>query len=132
MQLRFVAEDLGEDQYVEAAIDDVQILPNGTSAKGIVAAPSALRLAPPSPNPFRSASAIVFELPRAGDAWVEVYDVSGRRVVELLRGERVAAGSHRLRWDGRDHAGRAVAGGVYFVKVSSSGATETRKITLLR
>ena len=133
MQLRFVAEDLNEDQYVEAGVDDLRILAGATGAPALSGAVAGrLTLAAPVPNPFRDRAQLRFDVPRAGAAVLEVYDVNGRRVATLLSGERIAAGHHSVSWSGRDQAGRAVAPGVYFAKLVAAGETRTRKLTLLR
>lgn len=132
MQIRFTAEDFGSNQYVEAGIDNVRLLTGATDAPVLSGATRTLLLAAPSPNPIRDATTLRFDLPRAGEASLEIYDVSGRRVAELLRGERVAAGAHSVRWDARDGRGRSVAPGVYFAKLTAAGETVSRKVTVLR
>jgi choice-of-anchor B domain-containing protein len=133
MQIRFVAEDLGSNTYLEAAIDDVAILTPATDAPGVLA-PTGVRLdfGAPVPNPFRSATRLSFDLPSTGPAELAVFDVSGRRVATVLRGDRVAAGTHRATWDGRDEQGRRVATGVYFAKLVTADGSLTRKVTLMR
>jgi photosystem II stability/assembly factor-like uncharacterized protein len=69
-------------------------------------------LAQNAPNPFRTSTAIGFTLARAGRVRLDVYDVAGRRVRQLVRGER-PAGRHDVPWDGRDDAGRSVRAGSY-------------------
>jgi len=132
MQIRFVAEDLGSNTYVEAGIDDVAILTGSTDASPVGAASARLRLSAPVPNPFRASTRLSFEIPAAGPAELAVFDVSGRRVATLLHGDRVAAGLHRVTWDGRDERGSRVAAGVYFAKLVTSAGSETRKVALLR
>ncbi len=132
MQLRFVAEDLGDDTYVEAGIDDVAILSSATGAPVVTSAPGAQRLAAPAPSPFRDATTISFDVARTGRAALEILDVTGRRVVRLLDGDRVAAGTHRVRWDGRDERGARVSPGIYFVRLTGAQGTETRKVSVLR
>ena len=87
------------------------------------------------PNPFNPSTSIRFDLAAAGQAQVTVYDVRGARVARLLDEHR-DRGSHQVRWDGRDGAGRRVASGVYLVRLridTPEGAVdETRRVTLLR
>jgi flagellar hook assembly protein FlgD len=66
-----------------------------------------------------------------GDADVAIFDVAGRRVRALAAGP-VQAGPQSLAWDGRDGAGRAVPTGIYFVRVTVAGQSETAKIVLVR
>jgi hypothetical protein len=84
-----------------------------------------------SPNPGRYREVLRFGLPQAGDAKVEVYDVTGRCVVTLADG-RYDAGWHTLRWGGRSAAGEQVAPGVYFVRLTVRNQTATSKLILIK
>jgi hypothetical protein len=83
------------------------------------------------PNPFNPATRISFEI--AGKTAVElsIYDVSGRRVAVLVRGE-LESGRYEAVWNGRAVAGRTAASGVYFCRLEAGGVVETKKIVLLR
>ena len=89
-----------------------------------------VRLHPNVPNPFNPSTSIAFELAASGPVVLDVVDVSGRRVTTLVDGVR-DAGLHRVRWDGRDAAGRAVASGTYLLRLRADGTTITRKATLV-
>ncbi len=93
--------------------------------------PQVARLLPTRPNPFRDATAIRFELPSAARVSLGVYDVSGRRLRGLLDDVR-AAGHHVVAWDGCDDAGRAVAGGVYYLRLQSTEIDRSRAVIRLR
>ena len=84
------------------------------------------------PNPSRSGTAIRFSLAGPSPAALDVVDLRGRPVRRLLAGEVRAAGSYRLQWDGRDDAGRAVATGVYFVRLTAGKDVDAVKVTMLR
>lgn len=68
------------------------------------------------PNPGRAEVAVEIVTPRAVAGMLRIYDVAGRRVGEIDAG-RLPAGSHFLRWDGRDRAGLPVPSGVYLVRL---------------
>jgi spore coat protein A len=89
-------------------------------------APARLALVPARPNPFADATTIVYELPRPAAVRLVVYDVAGRARRTLATG-RAAGGSHAVVWNGRDDAGRAVAPGLYFVRLETDGATVVGK-----
>jgi len=84
-----------------------------------------------SPTPFRVSVQVSWALPRAGEARVAVYDLTGRRIAVLFEGRHDGVAMSRG-WDGRDDAGREVAAGVYFVRLEAEGAMESRKVVLLR
>ena len=60
-----------------------------------------------------------------------VYDLSGRVVRALQRG-KLAAGSHRFDWNGRDEQGRKVPAGVYFVRLEATGRHLDSKLVKLQ
>jgi hypothetical protein len=84
------------------------------------------------PNPFNPTTQIRYDVPRGGaDVRLAIYDVSGRRVRELLSG-RETEGEKSIRWDARDDAGVLVATGIYFCRVTIGGFAATRKMVLLK
>ena len=60
-----------------------------------------------------------------------MYDALGREVAMLASGN-FSAGSHTVRWDGRDTRGNAVSSGVYLYHLEAGGKTEARKMLLAR
>ncbi len=54
----------------------------------------------------------------------------GRRVRELYTG--TVSGLQSWEWDGRDGAGRALAGGVYLARFRSGGEVKTAKVVKIR
>jgi len=83
------------------------------------------------PNPFNPTTTIVYELPLQSNVTLTVYDVTGRRVRELLSGIR-PAGRHAAVWNGTDDADRPVATGVYFYRLVAGDFDRTRKMVLLK
>jgi hypothetical protein len=90
-----------------------------------------LELLPVTPNPTGGAARVAFVLPAAGPVTVDVFDASGRRVRRLLEGP-LAAGPHRIDWDGRTGAGRPAAAGRYWIALEAGAASRTRAVTLVR
>jgi len=82
------------------------------------------------PNPARSAATLAFDLPRAAPVRLALYDVRGR-CVRVLLNEETSAGSHAVRWDGRDHAGRRMGAGVYQVRLDSDGRSRASRLVIL-
>jgi photosystem II stability/assembly factor-like uncharacterized protein len=82
-------------------------------------------------NPAGVPAALEYRLSSRATIALEVYALDGRRIRMLERGAR-EAGTYRLSWDGRDAGGNAVAGGVYFYRLSGLGAARTAKVALLR
>ncbi len=96
--------------------------------------PRALELAPPAPNPARSAMRLWYGIPadRVGEALdLAIYDLSGRRV-RTLQGGRAEAGRHSAAWDLRDESGSPARPGVYFARLALGAEARTRKLVLVR
>jgi spore coat protein A len=90
-----------------------------------------LVLAPGRPNPFSSATTILFTLGRQSAARLDVYDLAGRRVRTLLDEPRLEAREHTVTWDGRDLEGNRVPSGIYFVHLTAGKAVATRKVVMV-
>jgi len=89
-------------------------------------------LGPNYPNPFNPATAIPFTLAAPGRARIDVYDIRGHRVRTLLD-RPMEAGDHTVHWDGRDASGRAIASGVYLIRLQTDGgAVQSRTAVLLK
>jgi hypothetical protein len=90
-----------------------------------------LALSPNHPNPFAEGTEIRFLLPESAVVRLEVFDARGRTVRRLLDAP-LPAGAHEARWDGRSASGDPAAGGIYFVRLSASGAVRTGKMVRFR
>jgi hypothetical protein len=84
------------------------------------------------PNPFNPQTTIAFDLPRAMDVTLDIFDLQGRLVRSLLNENPYSAGSHKKVWDGRDGDGRATGSGVYFYKFTAGDQKRVGKLTLLK
>ena len=93
--------------------------------------PSAFALGANYPNPFNPATTIPVAVPaEAGDVDLTIYNVLGQPVRHVWTGP-LAAGEHRLAWDGRDAQGQAVAAGVYLYRLHMGDQTRIRKMVKL-
>ena len=83
------------------------------------------------PNPFNPSTTIAFDLEKATNVEICVYNVKGQLVREILH-SNLTAGSHSVVWDGRDEGGKTAASGIYFIKLRSPILNATRKALLLK
>jgi photosystem II stability/assembly factor-like uncharacterized protein len=88
--------------------------------------PSHFSLEQNYPNPFNPSTTIRFELPKASDIRLSVYDILGREVI-VLANERKAAGVHEVRLDGS-----GLASGMYLCRLRAGDFTATRRLLLLK
>lgn len=95
--------------------------------------PREFALAQNYPNPFARAAglrtSLSFQLPQAEFVELEIFDALGRKLRTVLAAKR-PAGVYSVAWDGRDDAGKAVNGGVYFYRMRAGNFIQTRKLVL--
>jgi hypothetical protein len=84
-----------------------------------------------APNPFNPRVTLSFAMPHGGAARLEFFDARGRRVATRNLGA-LAAGPQRLRWDGRDDAGRTLPSGAYLARVRGKGLDARVKVMLAK
>jgi hypothetical protein len=87
------------------------------------------RLALGSAVETRTSVRITYSLGNESGGEIAIYDVRGRL---LRRLDIDASGPHLVLWDRRDASGKLVARGIYFVRLTSGAARDTRKLVLLR
>ncbi|MCA9753306.1 MAG: T9SS type A sorting domain-containing protein [Gemmatimonadetes bacterium] len=117
------------DQVVAAVLD--WMFPGGSTDVNVGEGQLALALGRNAPNPFVDGTRMSFAVPHTGDVKVSVFNVAGRKVVDLVNGA-VEAGQHTVEWNGRDASGRSVAAGVYLVRLETADGTRSREIVRLK
>lgn len=99
--------------------------------KKALGAGSSVALLGNSPNPFNPVTKISFQVTKAGNYAVKVYNVHGA-LVKTLANRQFDAGVHEVGWDGRTEAGGKAASGVYYAKVLGDvGGDESNSIRLV-
>jgi len=93
--------------------------------------PTAYALRQNSPNPFNPVTSVSYDLPKAGDVQIAVFNVLGQHVTDLVNGYQ-EAGSHEVVWDGKDNGGSSVASGIYFYRIKTNEFSDTKKMLLLK
>lgn len=83
------------------------------------------------PSPAFSSVTIPFSLAGNGEVRLDVYDLSGRLVTNLLA-EEMSAGSHNAVWELSDQRGLPVPSGFYAVRISSSEWTDSAEVLVIR
>ena len=83
------------------------------------------------PNPFNPATRIDFELEKAGNVDLNVYDVTGRLVANLFSGH-LGEGIHEVTWNGKTRNGSTAATGVYLYVLKTETGMASRRMVLLR
>ncbi len=83
------------------------------------------------PNPFNPETTIVFRLPEMAMAYVEIFNMRGQLVRQLLQRD-LMAGEHKVIWDGRDDMGMTVPSGSYIYQLRTETFKTSKRMTLLK
>ncbi len=111
----------GNHVMIEAGVENLRLEPAGKED-----AISEFRVSAGYPNPFDRVTKIDYELPKATQVLIEVYDVMGRRVAILVN-ESQQAGRYSVDFDGSGQAS-----GIYFLQVQALGETSVQKLTRIQ
>ncbi len=84
-----------------------------------------------TPNPCQQTTMINYQLAKAGQVSIKVYNTLGQ-VVRTLVNQSQIPGYHSVNWDGKDETGRQIAAGVYFYRLTSSEFCGTKKMVMLK
>ena len=88
--------------------------------------PNTFELYEPFPNPFNPTTAIRFSVAATHASQLQVFDITGR-LVETLIDKDLNQGEYTIQWNAS-----SLPSGVYFVRLTSSMKTQTRKVLLLK
>jgi len=116
--------------YVKQATFPTSISNNPPFGLG-VGSPKSFSLLQNYPNPFNPETAIEYDLKKNSQVKISIYNTLGQKVATLYEGQQVA-GKHRLVWDGRNDKGIRLATGTYMYRMEADGATQTKKMLLLK
>jgi flagellar hook assembly protein FlgD len=135
VMLRFIASDYGQENTVEALVDDIEITGCSSAAglddEHLETTSDEVTLLGIERNPFTQATHVFFAVTRRVRAKVRIYDARGRLIRNLLDAE-VEQGYHSLVWAGRTTSGHPASAGVYFVRLEAEGKIKTAKAILNR
>jgi len=78
------------------------------------------------PNPFNPMTTISFSVPQAGHVAVEVFDLRGHKVADVLKGD-LQAQDYSVNF-----SGAGLSSGTYFYRVTGNGFSATEKMQLVK
>ncbi|MFZ5433212.1 MAG: T9SS type A sorting domain-containing protein [Calditrichota bacterium] len=114
---------LGVPSFNNNAVFFVDIAPDAVTESAV---PRRAALSKCYPNPFNAQTVIEYSLPAPGDVTIAVYDALGR-LQETLLSAPSSAGDHRIIWNAANYGA-----GLYFYRISTAQAQETRKLVLIK
>ena len=77
------------------------------------------------PNPFNPSTSIKFDIPKAGNVSLKIYDITGKEVYSV--NEFKPAGQYEFTFDASNYAS-----GLYFYKIEAFNFTATKKMLLVK
>jgi hypothetical protein len=98
---------------------------------GLSNLPTAYDLSQNYPNPFNPSTSIAFALPERSHVALEVFNVLGQKVRQLID-ETLPAGNHSIVFDGHDNDGRELASGIYLYRIKTDGYSRSKKMMLMK
>ena len=119
----------------EEALEIISAVP-GAPSQTAVAKPDETALLSNFPNPFNPETWLPYQLAKASNVSITIYDTRGRVVRRLDLGHKRAGyyvgRSRAAHWDGRNASGEKVATGIYFYQFQADNVSFLRKMVILK
>ena len=94
--------------------------------RNILNIPRQLELAQNYPNPFNPETTIPFAVNKAGNVRIVIYDITGRRVTDLIN-RKMQPGRYSVKFNGA-----AFASGIYYYRLITADQSLVRKMILIK
>lgn len=85
-----------------------------------------------APNPMVNDSYIQFNMKKAGNVTVKIYNALGQEVRTILSGARFGQGMATVEWNGADNSGNRVNSGMYIYRIEVDGTVQSGSIAVNR
>ena len=119
LPLDIVADNFG--QFVNTLSADVEL-----------SLPTEFKLYANYPNPFNPSTIITYDLAKASDVQLSIFDVRGREIKKLVVDTFQNPGKYHVAWIGKDDYGMNVSAGVYIYKLKVSNKVFHKKMILMK
>ena len=83
------------------------------------------------PNPFNPSTTIEYQIPKAGDVEVNIYNIAGQ-LIRTIESSFKIAGSYKVNWNSRNDFNQNVASGIYILSVKYKNSFLTKKLILIK
>ncbi|MCP4549907.1 MAG: T9SS type A sorting domain-containing protein [bacterium] len=84
-----------------------------------------------NPNPCNPNTTLLFDLPTGGRTDLRIFDIGGRRVINLYSGD-LSAGRHSVNWNGCGESGDPLPSGLYLARLQAENNSDLCRIILLK
>ena len=123
-----------QDGYIYAGTDGSGVFRSGQPILYIEESaeiPIKIMLYQNFPNPFNSNTSIEFDLNKPGLTNVEIYDLTGRKIISLINND-LQKGHHKFSWNGKNSFDESIASGVYIYTLSTREFRQSKKLLYLK
>jgi len=79
------------------------------------------------PNPFNPATTVSFDLPVSDVVTLQIFDIAGRLVKEVMNNKQYNAGSHEIRFNAD-----GLSSGAYFYRITTPKFSDVKKMMLVK
>lgn len=83
------------------------------------------------PNPFNPQTALCFEIDKAQNVMIDVFNIKGQKVKSLTK-YCAMPGKNEIIWNGMNDQSEKVTSGIYFYKLSGNSDQSVKKMLLLK
>lgn len=122
---QWAAQRDAEYAEIESAKNDGRLL--GVSNERQASVPKTIELEQNYPNPFNPTTNISFNLPKAQEVTLKVYDMLGREVATLLNNEFATNGANSVTFDASN-----LSSGVYIYRLHGENFSVSKSMTLMK
>ena len=136
--LHFFFGDLSGDEATWSGTvlaDDAAFYPTAKSTNAVekreVFIPRTTQLYANYPNPFNPTTTISYDLTKASEVSLTVYNMLGQKIKTLEMGQK-SEGHHKVFWDGTNDEGKIVTNGIYFFTIKAGDFQQTNKMIMLK
>ncbi|MFC1570043.1 sugar-binding protein [bacterium] len=130
-KLGFEAVSIIDPSIVNENADDWYSNPNPSGVSDASVEVESYKLFGNYPNPFNPSTTVKFTLPKNNLVSLEVYNVTGEKVTNLID-RSMDAGSHTITWDSTDDFGHSVPNGIYLCKIQAGTYHNVIRMLLIK
>jgi len=112
--------------FSSQSIDFVPVNPIFVQHDPQAALPRSVSLLSNYPNPFNSSTVIPFELQKASEVRLSIYNIKGNLIATLVDGF-MKEGRYQTRWQAEN-----LPSGIYFIRLQTDAAIKTNRTIILR
>lgn len=122
----------GSIWYCNQGAGEVRCISYPASTGNVTPPASPVTFYAPYPQPASGNVTLSFALPTSAPVTLAIFDVRGRRVRTLIRGESPGPGPHVVVWDGLDDHGRVAPSGYYVAHLDLGTISRSHRVLLVR